>query len=174
MTPTKAELIAERNRLEMEHRSIGVKLRHVRAKLRRLEKAEAGKPERKPRGRKPASAAEIEQMRRITADGRCVACHIHGKATRMRLERHHFTVGGLHGQKRMGDGNVIGLCSYHHRNEHLFGHSDAEMESEYGPAYSQRPVAFRETFGRQEQLLAVQMQMLEESEARHTAAQGEG
>lgn len=172
MNATMAALIADRNRLTVERKRIGVELSRVNAKLRRLAKAEAGKPDRKPRGRKPASPAEIEQMRRITADGRCVACHIHGKATRMDLERHHFTSGGHHGQKRMGDANVIGLCRYHHQSVPLMFHSDAEMVAEYGPSFKEHANAFRETFGRQEQLLAVQMQMLEESEARHPAAQG--
>lgn len=89
----------------------------------------------------------------------CIVCLSQG-VTRA-AEIHHMTCGGLHGQKRRGHDFTIGLCPWHHRGENAFG-SAALGDAAYGPSYAREPRKFRETFGSDDVLLALQDQLIGE------------
>lgn len=72
-------------------------------------------------------------------------------------EIHHLTVGGRHGQKRRGHEFTIGLCPYHHR-----GHCQDREPLYLGPSYALQPKRFREMFGQDDELLALQKRLLGE------------
>lgn len=77
-------------------------------------------------------------------------------------ELHHLTVGGHHGQKRRGHDFTIGLNSWSHRGEPVCGWSIEECERRLGPSYARNPNAFRERFGRDDELLALQNELIGE------------
>lgn len=82
----------------------------------------------------------------------------------LETEVHHLTVGGLHGQKRRGHDETIGLCRWHHRGEN--GHWITQPESMYGPSYARTPRRFRDTYGRDDVLLAYQNQLIQQLQER--------
>lgn len=85
----------------------------------------------------------------------CIACLILGMATP--AEVHHLTIGGKHGQKRLGHDHTIGLCSYHHRGSIPGCALPARLlEERYGPSYALAPRAFRGKFGQDDYLLHYQ------------------
>lgn len=49
-------------------------------------------------------------------------------------EIHHRTTGDLHGQKQLGHGATVALCSWHHRGLPLYGQTQAVMRETYGPS----------------------------------------
>lgn len=73
-------------------------------------------------------------------------------------EKHHLISTGYHGNgKRRGEQFTIGMCDYHHRGAAAVGSITARMmRLQYGPSYADEPEAFRETFGDDEALLALQ------------------
>lgn len=91
----------------------------------------------------------------------CIACRTRG-ITRA-AEVHHLTIGGKHGQKRRGHDYTIGLCAWHHRGENAFGSAELGVLT-YGPSYAREPRKFRETFGSDDVLLALQEKLIEELE----------
>lgn len=91
----------------------------------------------------------------------CLVCHILGIG-RLPAEIHHLTVGGRHGQKRRGHDYTIGLNSWSHRGEPLPGWTIEECERRLGPSYARSPNAFRERFGDDDTLLALQNELIGE------------
>lgn len=75
-------------------------------------------------------------------------------------EIHHLTVGGRHGQKRLGHDATIGLNSWSHRGIPLPGWNAAHCERVFGPSYAREPRRFREEVGDDETLLAFQNDLL--------------
>lgn len=110
------------------------------------------------RGRSTGTPTRAQQARfdAIREVG-CIACRMRGLARF--AEIHHLTVGGRHGQKRRGHDATIGLCPWHHRGENTSGERDPAAL--YGPSYAHQPRAFRETFGSDEALLAMQNELIE-------------
>lgn len=105
-----------------------------------------------------AQVARFEAIHR----GGCIASRKRGQV--VPCEIHHLTVGGLHGQKRRGHDFTIGLSPWHHRGEPMFGLSHAECEARFGPSYARQPRRFREVFGRDDELLAYQNEILSQLE----------
>lgn len=99
------------------------------------------------------TTAQVARFEAIHRTG-CVACRKRGQVSH--AEIHHLTTGGLHGQKRRGHDHTIGLCEWHHRGVGV----RAELEPRLGPSYARDPRRFRETFGRDEELLAYQNDLI--------------
>jgi hypothetical protein len=89
----------------------------------------------------------------------CLVAHILGIGW-LPAEIHHFTVGGRHGQKRRGHDYTIGLNQWSHRGIPLPGWTAEECAARLGPSYAQEPAAFRERFGSDDDLLALQNAIL--------------
>jgi hypothetical protein len=97
--------------------------------------------------------AQVARFEAIHRTG-CVACRIRGQVQPATI--HHLTVGGRHGQLRRGHDFTIGLCAWHH-----LGHgARVEMTARFGPSYYHDARAFRETFGDDDTLLAMQNDLI--------------
>lgn len=108
------------------------------------------------------TAAQVARFEAIHRIG-CVACRKRGEINH--AEIHHLTTGGLHGQKRRGHDYVVGLCVWHHRGAPfptLEGRdrTAADCLQELGFSYARDPRRFREIFGRDEELLAYQNDLI--------------
>lgn len=75
---------------------------------------------------------------------------------------HHFTIGGHHGQKRRGHDYTIGLNDWSHQGRPLteYGWSADDCRRILGPSFAIEPNAFRERFGSDDELLALQNRIL--------------
>ena len=116
----------------------------------------------------PQQAARWALMRKIG----CVACLINMqiglKVTRMALEHHHHTSGGI----RIGHDNSVELCRHHHQGD-KFPMIDAGYKANaaaYGPSYGREPARFRLIYGTDDELLEFQNALL----AQARALMGEG
>lgn len=76
-------------------------------------------------------------------------------------EIHHLTIGGRHGAKRRGHEFTIGLNPWSHRGVPFNGMTAAQCAELFKYSYAAHPRAFREAFGGDEALLALQNQLLE-------------
>lgn len=103
------------------------------------------------------TAAQLKRWDAIRELG-CVCCRL--RSIVRAAEIHHMTIGGKHGQKRLGHDFTFGLCAWHHRGENAFGSKDLGTKA-YGPSFAHEPSRFRRVFGTQECLLEVQNLMLE-------------
>lgn len=108
------------------------------------------------------TAAQRARFGHILEHG-CIVCRKNYRLRRA-AEIHHLTVGGHHGQRRLGHDFTIGLCSWHHRGVNAFG-SVKLGRAAYGPSYALEPKAFRERFGNDDSLLAYQNQLIAKQEA---------
>lgn len=119
---------------------------------------------RKGRSTGKPTAAQQRRFDRIkdpdpdTGPG-CLIAHILGIGW-LPAEIHHFTIGGHHGQKRRGHDFTIGINSWSHRGVPLDGWTLDECYEKLGPSYARQPNAFRETFGSDDELLALQNELL--------------
>jgi hypothetical protein len=114
---------------------------------------------------KPTKAQQ-ERFWRIQAVG-CIACSTLG-VTRA-AEIHHLTIGGRHGQKRRGHDFTVGLCSWHHRGVTAYG-NPALAAKVYGPSYAAEPRRFREVFGNDDALMALQDELIKQETVQDYAA----
>ncbi len=89
----------------------------------------------------------------------CLVAHILGIGW-LPAGIHHFTIGGHHGQKRRGHDFTIGLNDWSHQGYPLTGWTAAECERVLGPSFAKTPNAFRERFGSDDELLAMQNEIL--------------
>jgi len=91
----------------------------------------------------------------------CVIAHIRGEGF-IPAAIHHFTIGGHHGQKRRGHDYTIGINDWSHQGRPLseYGWDAAECKRILGPSFAIEPNAFREMFGTDDELLAVQNELL--------------
>lgn len=109
------------------------------------------------------TAAQVARWDRIRdADGPgCLVAHILGIGW-LPATIHHFTVGGKHGQKRRGHDFTIGLNEWSHPGNPLtaYGWTAKDCERILGPSYALSPSAFRERFGSDDELLALQNAIL--------------
>lgn len=110
------------------------------------------------RGRSTGTPTRAQIMRwdEIRVLG-CICCLM--RSIRRAAEIHHMTIGGKHGQKRLGHDQTFGLCAWHHRGENAFGSSQLGVLA-YGPSFAHEPRRFREVFGTQEELLEFQNELL--------------
>lgn len=85
----------------------------------------------------------------------CLACHLEGLGHRP-AQIHHLTTTGRHGGPRRGHADTVGLCAWHHQGYPLDGLTASETALRLGPSLAHTPRAFRERYGRDEDLLASQ------------------
>jgi hypothetical protein len=102
--------------------------------------------------------AEAERRDVIIALG-CVACRLEGRGHEP-TQIHHLTTTGLHGGARRGHYATVGLCPWHHQGQRPDGLTRADMEAERGPSLALQPRAFREKYGRDDELLDAQNAMI--------------
>lgn len=91
----------------------------------------------------------------------CIVAHMLGMG-RVPCEIHHLTIGGKHGSKRRGHDHVVGLNPWSHRGEPFGGRTASQCQAMFGPSYARQPRAFRERFGRDDELERVQAEVLGE------------
>lgn len=77
---------------------------------------------------------------------------------------HHLNTGGHAGQKRRGDEFTIGLSPWHHRGIPIDGLTPEACRRMLGPSLKLEPNAFRETFGSDDELLALQNELIADAE----------
>ena len=102
----------------------------------------------------PAQVARFEAIHRLG----CIAARQRGVILPATI--HHLTIGGRHGQKRRGHDFTIGLSEWHHLGRPILGLTHRECEARFGPSYARTPRAFRETFGQDDALLAMQNDLI--------------
>lgn len=103
--------------------------------------------------------AESARMSAIK-DGPCVCCEQIGMPSYC-PEIHHL----LSGNKRRGHRFTVGLCAWHHRSVLADGYTKSSMTAIYGPSLADGSKPFREKFGSDDELLAIQDQLLEGKKA---------
>lgn len=107
---------------------------------------------------KAATVAEKARMARLKEIG-CVACiqRLQGLMAVCGFEVHHL----LSGNKRRGHAFTIPLCSWHHRGQcgHLW--TTKQAEALLGPSLALRSKKFHETYGSDNELLALTNELLE-------------
>src|SRR5688572_10509069 len=92
----------------------------------------------------------------------CIACRLYGVHFQpYPTEEHHLNLGGKAGQKRRGDDYSIPLCSWHHRAVMKPSIDSKAMSALYGPSLAKQSRLFRQTFGTDDQLLALTNEKLE-------------
>lgn len=100
---------------------------------------------------------------RIWAIG-CLACRKRGWWAVP--EVHHLNLGGHAGQKRRGDEYTVGLCGYHHQGKVPSAFKTLKQcRRRLGPSLKHESVAFRATFGSDDELLAEQNELIERAES---------
>lgn len=107
-----------------------------------------------------AEAQRLDAMSRCA----CLACRMNRQlgwgATLMELETHHLLSGG----RRVGHMHTVRLCHYHHQGKRLPGaHTSYRAAAAiFGPSLEREPRRFREVYGMDADLLAIQNRMLRE------------
>ena len=104
----------------------------------------------------PPTSAQAARMDNINRLG-CIACRMLDPPAIRPCTVHHLTIGGRHGQKRRGHDFTVGLCDWHHQGLGV----EKILVLLYGPSYARQPLAFRERFGRDEELLEFQDELLQ-------------
>jgi hypothetical protein len=92
----------------------------------------------------------------------CLACLLVDKRP-LPTAKHHLLTTGRHGNgKRRGEKATIGLCDYHHQGASQVGTPRARSlkEQGYGPSLADEPRAFRQRFGTDDELLALQDKLI--------------
>lgn len=115
------------------------------------------------RGRSTGAPTKVQQERfDVIKEIGCVVARLRGLGF-VPCEIHHLTVGGKHGQKRLGHDSTVGLNQWSHRGAMtVYGMNDpSEYEEVFGPSYARRPRAFREMY-QDDLLLAEQNRLIEE------------
>lgn len=138
------------------------------ASTRRLAQAKPLRPvtikpsgKRLKQGRSTDKPTMEEAMRfeHIKAIG-CLACLLGGLRPPT-PEVHHLTQTGRHGHKRRGHRYTIGICPWHHRGVPPKGMNERQALAARGPSYQLQAKAFRERYGQDDSLLALQDQLIE-------------
>lgn len=101
--------------------------------------------------------AESARMDAIK-NGPCVCCEMQGFSSHF-PDIHHL----LSGNKRRGHMFTIGLCPWHHRSVRVSSISEAVMTEKFGPSLANGSKPFHAAFGSDDELLAYQNRLLEES-----------
>ena len=98
--------------------------------------------------------AEAARMDAIKA-GVCIACDQRGIVSRF-PDVHHL----LSGNRRRGHTATIGLCPWHHRGYVSQPGWHARMRADFGPSLAEGSKPFHAAFGSDDELLALQDQMI--------------
>jgi hypothetical protein len=114
---------------------------------------------------KPANDPEKRRMAQVAELG-CLCCrqltYLTPKIGEWApAEVHHLLDGG----QRRGHLFTIGLCAWHHRGVLRYGYCRQGMDEEFGPSLAHGTRPFRERWGTDEQLLAMQNRLIELLEA---------
>lgn len=110
-----------------------------------------------------AQSSRFDRLKR----GECMACRINHERAQKRCDKggcdaHHLLSGG----RRRGHAFTIALCPWHHRAIRPDDcPNDAYALHRYGPSYETDRRLFRETYGTDDELLAMQNELLGESNA---------
>lgn len=77
-------------------------------------------------------------------------------------EKHHLLTTGMHGNgRRRGEEFTIGLNSWSHRGQTIYGWSAARCRDVLGPSMALEPRKFRAEFGSDDKLLPYQNALIE-------------
>lgn len=94
----------------------------------------------------------------------CIACI---QADRFsQCQAHHLNLDGKAGQVRRGDRYTIGLCPWHHQGQAILGRTVVHMTATLGPSLAHNSRAFREMYGNDTELLAIQDDLIAARELR--------
>lgn len=104
------------------------------------------------------SAAHVRRFEAIK-DAGCVVAFLRGHKWTP-AEIHHLTIGGKHGQKRLGHEHTVGLNPWSHRGVPFNGLTADQCRHFFGPSYALEPRAFRELYP-DDVLIAAQRSLLE-------------
>lgn len=112
------------------------------------------------RGRSTGNPTKAEASRIVAVkEGPCVACLIFTGQSYLGCDAHHLLSGG----RRIGHMATVGLCAYHHRRVMPEGETGVSMFEQFGPSLMDGSKLFREAYGTDVELLALQNQILGES-----------
>lgn len=98
--------------------------------------------------------AQSRRMDAIQSVG-CICCMAFGHHG-VPCQVHHLTADGKHGSKRRGHAYTIGICPWHHVGEPVEGKTIDETKALLGPSFKLHAREFREFFGNDDALLALQ------------------
>ncbi len=130
-----------------------------RKQLRAVAIKPSGKRMKQGRSTEKPSMEEAMRFEHIKAIG-CLAC-LMGGLRPPTPEVHHLTQTGRHGHKRRGHRYTIGICRWHHRGVPPAGMNERQALAARGPSYQLQAKAFRERYGNDDSLLALQDQLIE-------------
>lgn len=118
------------------------------------------------RGRSTGKPTKAESARIMAAkEGPCIACEVwfrlgnapHGWSPIFGCDYHHMKSGNI----RRGHEYGVGLCAWHHRGMPDFDFTVPQMRSLAGPSLMDGSRLFHETYGSDDELIALQNQLLE-------------
>ena len=114
------------------------------------------------KGRSTGKPTKAEDARIVACkEGRCIACIIQQEKTGNYCDNdgcdyHHLKSGNIRRGHRFG----IGLCGHHHRKIPIAGYRTTEMVCYFGPSLMDGSRAFREAYGSDDELLAMQDKLI--------------
>jgi hypothetical protein len=114
------------------------------------------------RGRSTGAPTKEEAARIVACkEGRCVACWIREREGKLACDGegcdfHHMKSGNV----RRGHMFGIGLCTYHHRGYPVDWFTVTESREAYGPSLMHGSRLFHDTYGSDDELLAIQNRIL--------------
>jgi hypothetical protein len=86
----------------------------------------------------------------------CIACRIDGHSVPCgQVEIHHLNTGGNAGMKRRGDAYTVPLGAWHHRAQAAISYTATQAENIWGPSLARNSKAFRDRYGKDDDLLAL-------------------
>lgn len=102
--------------------------------------------------------AEQARFDAMKEQGICIACLLRGTQPQyaQHIEIHHL----LSGNRRIGHMATVSLCGWHHRKVLDFGCTEKEMREALGPSLADGSKPFRAEFGTNNELLAIQDDLL--------------
>lgn len=111
---------------------------------------------------KAATKAERRRMDIITREIGCIPCRLwHGRF--VQAECNHLLNGN--GGYRLGHGDTVPECTWHHRGECLIGIDARAMRRTFGPSRKLHKRKFRESFGSDQLLLQITNEYVRQFEA---------
>lgn len=113
------------------------------------------------KGRSTGKPTKAEEARIVACkEAQCVACYVWrgkiDKNLRGECDYHHFKSGNIRRGHRYG----IGLCGWHHRGIPSESILSAPMRKICGPSLMDGSRLFHETYGSDDELLAIQDEMI--------------
>lgn len=112
---------------------------------------------RKSRSTNAPTKSEAEWIVAVK-EGPCVACFVWTQDEYRGCDAHHLLSGG----RRRGHMATIGLCKWHHVGQPDNGVLPRYMREDFGPSLMDGSKLFREAYGTDDELLALQKRLLGE------------